>query len=566
MRPAGRGWENASALPPAAVPPASKPVLVLALALAAAGIAHAQKKTVCTITVNSAEEREAFRRNLPPDRFDFVELVEHGRPDWLHAACERHVRCDVLVVSGHFAGTEFYSDRPDVDETLGVDEMERVSCGGSCPDLFSHLKEVYLFGCDSLKSEPVRSAMPEIVNTLVHEGGSRADAERFAKALSERNGEDALDRMRRVFPRVPVIYGFASLAPYGRVSGPLLQRWFDLGGAIGTGAPSESLLRLFRPTSMVATRGMADDDPGAGSRKQVCRFYDDRLDAARKLAVVSEALHADMPELRMGFDRVEKFFATLGPSDRASPAFVTAMAALTADRAAREHYLAITRATTEPMLRLRMIALAATIGWLSPAERHAELGRLIGDLFAAPAIGAGDVDLVCTLNADGTLADALAVVPPQRIVKDPAARAAALACLGSAPARVRVLRALASADEDDVRAAQAYLRHQPITDARELREVAAHVAAIPNVAAQVRALDTLARLDIDDRATLEALAELFARTRSLAVQRALAEVFLRADRHALSPAALAVLLRTHRRPSPDGADLIDTLVHQLERG
>lgn len=568
MRAAGRGWENASAFPPAAVPLVlKKPALVLALAAAlVAAAAHAQKTTVCTITVNSPDERETFRRNLPADRFDFVELVEHGRPDWLHAACERHVRCDVLIVSGHFAGSEFYSDRPDIDETLAVDEIERVACGGSCPDLFSHLKEVYLFGCDSLKSEPVRSAMPEIVRGLVREGRSRDDAERFARKLSERNAEDARDRMRRIFPNVPVIYGFASLAPYGRVSGPLLQRFFDLGGTVGTGQPSASLLRLFAPHHMVVTRGLTDADPDADFRARVCRYYDDRLGPARKLAVVAEALRGDMPEIRMSFDRVEAFFATLTPTDRARPAFAAALAELAADRATRARYLAITRATGEPTLRLRMIALGVTIGWLSPAERHAELARLVADRLAAPAIGFGDVDLVCTLNADDTLADALPPMPPQRIVKEGATRAAALACLGSRPARSRVLNALASANEDEVRAAQAYLRHQPITDVAELRTVAARVSAMPNVAAQVRALDTLARLNIDDGATLEALARLFARTPSLAVQRAVAEVFIRADRDALAAAPLAALLRQHRHPSRDGADLIDVLLRQLDHG
>ena len=55
--------------------------------------AHAERRTVCTITVNSDDEREVLRRTLPASEFDFVELVERGRPDWLRGACERNVRC-----------------------------------------------------------------------------------------------------------------------------------------------------------------------------------------------------------------------------------------------------------------------------------------------------------------------------------------------------------------------------------------------------------------------------------------------------------------------------------------
>ena len=133
---------------------AARAFLVPLLAAAAlAPLIAAAKETVCTITVNSADERETFRRNLPADRFDFVELVEHGRHDWLRSACERKVRCDVLVVSGHFAGTEFYGSSPSTDETLPVDELERASCG-ACPELFAHLKEVYLL--DATASSPKR--------------------------------------------------------------------------------------------------------------------------------------------------------------------------------------------------------------------------------------------------------------------------------------------------------------------------------------------------------------------------------------------------------------------------
>jgi hypothetical protein len=97
------------------------------------GQAWAEKATVCTVTVNSADEREAFRQYLPADKFEFVELVERGRPDWLASACQKQVRCDVLIVSGHFAGNEFYSSKFDIDESLPVDEMERAACSASCP-------------------------------------------------------------------------------------------------------------------------------------------------------------------------------------------------------------------------------------------------------------------------------------------------------------------------------------------------------------------------------------------------------------------------------------------------
>src|SRR2546423_8399218 len=120
--------------------------LITLVVIGAAFPARAEKKTVCTITVNSSDEREAFRRHLPADRYQFVELVERGRADWLRSACQQKVSCDVLVVSGHFnAGETFYSDKIDNNDFLRIDELERASCSESCPGLFSKLKEWYVF-------------------------------------------------------------------------------------------------------------------------------------------------------------------------------------------------------------------------------------------------------------------------------------------------------------------------------------------------------------------------------------------------------------------------------------
>src|SRR5438105_14361213 len=146
----------------------AKFVLLTALLVAlCAHDARADKKTVCTITVNSPDEKEIFRRNLPRDDFQFVELVERGRPDWLESACRNNVRCDVLLISGHFdGGTEFYSDRLDAREYLPADEMERVSCSDSSPGLFSQLKEGCLFGCNTLNAEAMRSAYDQIARSV----------------------------------------------------------------------------------------------------------------------------------------------------------------------------------------------------------------------------------------------------------------------------------------------------------------------------------------------------------------------------------------------------------------
>jgi hypothetical protein len=440
--------------------------------------------------------------------------------------------------------------------------MERAICSEGCPGLFSQLKEVYLFGCDTLKPEPVRSATPEIVRSLMRSGQSRAEAQQLARELSEHHGESSRDLMRRLFSNVPVIYGFSSLAPYGRFAGPMLERYFETesGEEIGSARVSSKLLSLFGPSSMVVASGMLDSDPHAGYRREVCQYFDDRLPAARKLGFMHRTLGGEMAELRMSFDRVEKFFANLSDGERQDAAFLRALAEVARDLATRERYLAITRDTEDPAIRVRMVALARTVGWLSAAQQQAELGQMIGDVLAASSMSFGEVDLICTLNKNRDLDPAL-----QRVKASPARapHAAALACLGSAEGHARVLRALASPVEQDVQVAQAYLRHRPITDAKELRSVALGIARMKGSGAQVRALDTLARLHISDREILDELARLFTRTSSLGVQRAIAEIFLRSPDRALDNRTLAGLLRQYRLPSPNGEDLIDALIRRL---
>ncbi len=539
---------------------------LVAMVVMAAGPAHAERKTVCTVTVNSADEREAFREFLPKDKYDFVELVERGRQDWLASSCRKGVKCDVLVVSGHFAGTEFYSSKPQNNETLPIDEVERVACSDSCPDLFSQLKEVYLFGCDTLKPEPVFSASPEIVRGLMRAGQPRADAERFARALSERNAENARDRMRRVFPNVPVIYGFSSLAPYGRVAGPMLKGYFRSGAnaQIGSGRVSSRLVKLFAPSSMVVTNGLRESDPDADQRAQSCRLYDDRVTRADKLRIVHRSLAGDMPQARIAFDHAERFFAGMGAAERQDPAIAGALAEMAVDRTARHRYVALTRETEDPALRARMIALARTVGWLTAQERQAELGHLIKDVLASDAVGFSEVEMICALNKERELDPALHRVRDARPSAKKPAHAAAMACLGSEDGRARVLRALASTDESDVQVAQAYLRHRPITDPTELHRLALDIAKMKGSGAQVRALETLARHHVSDHETLGELSRLFATTSYPAVQRAVAEIFIRSDLRTIAVPQLVEVLRQHRLKAPgDGQDLVDVLLGRL---
>ncbi len=550
------------------MPAVTKWVLLAAILVAVvAPAARADKKTVCTITVNSADEKETFRRNLPEDEYQFVELVERGRPDWLASACRKGVRCDVLVISGHFDdGSEFYSDRLGRRESLPTDELERVSCSDSCPALLSQLKEVYLFGCNTLEAQPLVSASGEIDRSLIRAGYTPIDAARLARKLVDLHGDSNRDRMRHIFKDVPVIYGFSSKAPLGPVAASMLNRYFQSGaaGTIGNGRASPKLLSSFAPSSMTVTAGLRDADPDAGFRRDVCHFYDERLSAAAKLDFVHALLGRDMAEVRMFLDRIEKYVASLSEGDRQTPAVAQALREIARDQGARASFLEFARDADEPAVRARMIDLAGGLGWLSPSERRAELMRMIGDRLARNAVGPAEVDLACRLNKDHDLDQELHRLQLSPAQVDNVPQAAVLACLGSAEARARVLRALASPNDEEVEIAQVYLHHHPIADSTEIRRVTAAVLGMSGSAAQVRALDTLAGYQLSDSEALAGLAHLFSLAKSLSLQRAIAGVLIRSDYRIIAGPELARSLREHRLKSPDGADLIDALIRRVE--
>jgi hypothetical protein len=306
-----------------------------------------------------------------------------------------------------------------------------------------------------------------------------------------------------------------------------------------------------------------DGDSRAAFRREVCRFYDDRLSPAKKLAFVHAMMKRDIGEARTFFERIEKMLADMTEAERQAPDFTAELAQVSADDATRSRYLAMERGASDAGLRARMIDVATALGWLSPENRAGELVAMVNEMLASRSMGFTDVDLVCTLNANHELDPELA-----RVKVDPAraartAQAAALACLGSRQAHLQVLAALAGGDDRDMQVVQTYLRHRPISDPQELKRVARGIVHMPS-GAQVRALDALGRLNISDREVLEELTRSFAAARSASVQRAIAEVFLRSDPKAIPKAELAAVLRRHRLGAGGGHDLVDVLLSRLQ--
>jgi hypothetical protein len=127
-----------------------------------------------------------------------------------------------------------------------------------------------------------------------------------------------------------------------------------------------------------------------------------------------------------------------------------------------------------------------------------------------------------------------------------------------------MLLALSSPNDDEVRMAEVYFHHRPITDVAELRVVATSVASMNGSDAQARAIDILAQQRVSDRESLVAVTGLFPVTGSLSVQRAIAGLIIRSDYRAIATPETIRMLRESRLKSSGGEDIIDILIRRLE--
>jgi hypothetical protein len=243
----------------------------------------AEKKVVCSMTINSSDEITAFKSHLSPDEFTFVELTSFEKDPtkhWLKNSCDAGVECDVLVISGHFAGTFFGSS----GKSLSLMDLEKAACTDECAGIFKKTKEVYLFGCNTLAGKEKDTRTPEAyLQVLLDDGFTLGQAQQVVAFRYSPIGGSFANRMRSVFNKTPQIYGFNSISPLGKHVAPMLNRYLKKNAKNYSSSLSslfennstktnKELLSLFKSTSMVQASGMSFtlDPDGQLQRSPVC--------------------------------------------------------------------------------------------------------------------------------------------------------------------------------------------------------------------------------------------------------------------------------------------------------
>jgi hypothetical protein len=392
--------------------------------LYAAPARSAERFTVCSITINSEDEIRTFRERLPASQFDFVELTDpatqttpaDGEPAWLARACQSGVRCDVLVLSGHFAntyagsyGTTFAGDS---GLSISLEQLGRRSCDQSCPGILSSPLEVFLFGCRTLATSLDAAPLPrgDLALLSSHQVPPRV-AERIVEEVSY-GGEDTsnLASMRLVFSGVPRLYGFSDKAPTGQNVAPRLEAYLRNGGDYGKHlrqlraardgkqvlAPNHALERSLQPSTFTQSSGLDLAEPEHELEARACFLGSERNPVLARLEHMEKLL--EEPGFLAYMRAMGSFLRNHDPASFGT-AELTVLERIRNHEPSRALVNELVRRLGNPILRHEILRVSRTIGWISENDGLPLQREIVLQLLTPPIYGKGR-DLICGITPD----------------------------------------------------------------------------------------------------------------------------------------------------------------------
>lgn len=391
------------------------PVVTL-IAIFSSALAQAQtpttdgRQTVCTITINSTEERETFQKSLDPAKFKFVELTsfdggvktaDRAHSPWFANACKAKVQCDLLVVSAHFGGIFFGSS----GYQIPIDTLEQNSCSSTCDGILRKPKEVFLFGCNTLAAkEKDARTQDQYAQVLVEHGIDRSQADRIAETRYGAVGSTFKDRMRRIFDRTPHIYGFSSISPSGANVRPALRRYFTaipdyvshIRGATKPTEINEAFKAALSGTSAAQTSGVSTTagDVGVSFRAKICSAYDEKLTVVQRMQIVADMLMG--PDRLIYLNSAVSFLGRIVLYARTQPAAYAILKKIAADPATSLQLKQLeTAPSTSNNLRLDLIRLQFQLGKITEAEMNRQTLEIMRGL--VNKLDQSSADLLCSV-------------------------------------------------------------------------------------------------------------------------------------------------------------------------
>ena len=363
-----------------------------------------QKPTVCTVTINSSEEKDIFQSYLGDD-FNFVELTEfrENEKNWFLGACKAGIECDILVISGHFGGSFF----GETNYHLGLTELQRRSCQQACDGILKKPKEVFLFGCNTTAGKtPDHRTPEEYTRVLVNDGFSRRQAEQISAFRYSPIGQQTQDRMKQVFPNSR-IYGFHSQAPLGRKMVPRLKSYFDsipnYKNHLGQ-FPTKQENQFW--SSAMKGQWIRSVDGNGNIENPICVLEEDKP-IYKKLTWINEVLSDNVkslsyiPVIDIYLQELEERFNTWEgfPADELS-----LLESIQFNYRARERVNELLESPIRGIIsaQVQVLNFAQRVAWYDEKTYPQKLKGLIGDIFNEN-LNLEQRDLICSLNVEMNL-------------------------------------------------------------------------------------------------------------------------------------------------------------------
>ena len=281
---------------------------------------------VCSITLNSSDEIEVFQEELGFEDFDYTELApslenpsDEGGGHWFLNSCESNTRCDVMVISGHFGGL-FFGERH--NHVLPVEIMERYSCARTCDNLLFDVKEVFLFGCNTLAGKGGGGRTPEeYLQVLLHHNMTRSMAQTVVATRYLPFGLSFKNKMQLIFSGRSHIYGFDNLSPFGhQIRTPLKSYFQKIRKRYGSYKKylDQKKLRDKNPLLMntlggtvTETRGLSLSDRSFSDFFNMCALYSPQISEEKGLSYIRSLMEAGKGP--MGFASIRHFVQNRSP-------------------------------------------------------------------------------------------------------------------------------------------------------------------------------------------------------------------------------------------------------------
>lgn len=263
------------------------------------------KFTICAITINSDDEKKVFQKEVAkfPKKFNpIVELTDFSDYDWFDKACSSGIRCDQLIISGHFGGT-FFGEVS--EKTLSLAELERKGCSKSCEGILNQPYEVFLMGCNTLAGKEGDHRTPEqYYEVLINDGIPAGQAELVVQSRYGNIGDTNKAAMQRAFMGLnKKLYGFDSVGPSGKNVKGLLENYMKK-VSLPTHLEKLAAKRMMNQVAEANTKlaeslkstAFTECDTGNMDNEKVrniCKLQDEKVPLLTRLTLVEELLTHD---------------------------------------------------------------------------------------------------------------------------------------------------------------------------------------------------------------------------------------------------------------------------------